>query len=132
MTGAADPDNRRPMRFGDKVSEYEKEMNRVVKKLIGIRRDHPALRYGDFLPLHVDKDSYVFMRSTLNERILVALNKSDQSQKISLNLPELYNITGAVNLLNAEKTSINNSRILVDIEGMGWKIYILSSGKSLN
>jgi glycosidase len=132
MTGAADPDNRRPMKFGDQVSDNGKEMNRVVKKLVGIRRDHPALRYGDFLSLHVDKDSYVFMRSTTNERILVALNKSEQSQKISLNLPELYNITGAVNLLTAEKTLINKSKILVDIEGMGWNIYMLSSENNLN
>jgi glycosidase len=129
MTGAADPDNRRPMRFDDQLSQDEKEMNRVVKKLVRIRRDHPALRYGDFLPLYVDKDSYVFMRSTIRERILVILNKSDNAQKLLLNIPKIYKITHAVNLNTLDQMEIDNSQVSVTVDGMGWQIYQLTSGK---
>jgi glycosidase len=130
MTGAADPDNRRPMRFDDQLSRDEKEMNRVVKKLVQIRRDHPALRYGDFLPLYVNKDSYIFMRSTIRERILVILNKTDNAQKLLFNVPKIYKITHGINLDTLDEMEINNSQISVTVDGMGWQIYQLTSRKT--
>jgi glycosidase len=74
MTGGADPDNRRMMKFGDRLNQYEKQTLNDVSKLIHIRKDHPALRYGDFLTLQADEN--VYLRSDLNERILTVKNKS--------------------------------------------------------
>ncbi len=75
MTGAADPDNRRPMRFGDEVSPDGKKMKSAVKKLIAMRRDNSALRQGDFHTLLADKDVYVFVRGDMRQKVLVLLNK---------------------------------------------------------
>ncbi len=38
MTGAADPDNRRMMRFDDELNEFEKQTLEDVSKLIHIRK----------------------------------------------------------------------------------------------
>ena len=76
MTGAADPDNRRMMRFGDELNEYEKQTLEDVSKLIHIRKEHSALRYGDFLTLQADENIYAYLRSDMNERILTVVNKN--------------------------------------------------------
>ncbi|MGH1362521.1 MAG: alpha-amylase family glycosyl hydrolase [Calditrichia bacterium] len=76
MTGSEDPDNRRPMRFGKQLSDNENEMLRESRKLIGIRQEHSALRYGDYHSLRADEDCLVFMRSDFNEKLVIAFNKS--------------------------------------------------------
>jgi len=63
MTGASDPDNRRMMRFGEQLNQYEKQTLNDVSKLIHIRKDHPALRYGDFLTLQADENVYTYPKS---------------------------------------------------------------------
>ncbi len=84
MTGAHDPDNRRMMRFDNNLNEFEKQTFKDVSKLTHIRKDHSALRYGDFLTLQADKNIYAYVRSDMNERILVVLNKSENEQVINL------------------------------------------------
>jgi len=62
MTGAGDPDNRRDMRFGDKVSADEQRVLENFKKLGAIRRENPALRYGSRRTVQADHDIYAFVR----------------------------------------------------------------------
>ena len=61
-------------------------------KIIHLRNQHPALRYGDFQTLLADENVYVYLRSDLNERVLVAINKSKQPQEIKIKLPDFYNL----------------------------------------
>lgn len=105
MTGAADPDNRRMMRFGNQLSAGEENMLSAVRKIIHIRKNHPALRYGDFLTLKADENVYAFVRSDLNERILVVLNKSDKPQDVTLVLPEFYSAKSFIDLETGEEFS---------------------------
>ncbi len=88
MSGASDPDNRRPMRFGDQLSDNEKEMLKNVKHIATLRNKHSALRYGDTYIMESGKDKLVFMRSDMNERIIIVINNSDKPQKITFRLPE--------------------------------------------
>ncbi len=60
MTGADDPDNRRMMRFNDSLSVYEKQMLNDTRKIIKMRNQHSALRYGDFLTLQADNSVYAY------------------------------------------------------------------------
>lgn len=100
MTGAADPDNRRMMRFNDELNEYEKQTLKDVSKLIHIRKEHSALRYGDFLTLQADENIYAYLRSDMNERILVILNKSIYKQDVELKLPAVYKINNAKDIIS--------------------------------
>jgi glycosidase len=79
-----DPDNRRMMRFGDDLNQYEKLTLEDVSKLIHIRKEHPALRYGDFLTLQADENIYAYLRSDMNERVLVVVNKNSNNQIVEL------------------------------------------------
>lgn len=122
MTGASDPDNRRMMRFGDDLNEYEKQTFKDVSKLIHLRNDHPALRYGDFLTLKADQNIYVYLRSDMNERILVLLNKSEKEQKVTLELPKIYNLKKAKNVLKGDTLEIIHNKLSLIVPAIGYVI----------
>jgi len=90
MTGAGDPDNRRDMRFDDKVTADEQRVLENFKKLGTIRREHPALRYGSRRSLRADHDVYAFIRAHLGDRVLVAFNRGKTETKVEFDVsPEL-------------------------------------------
>jgi cyclomaltodextrinase len=122
MTGASDPDNRRMMRFDNNLNEYESQTFKDVSKLTHIRKDHSALRYGDFLTLQADKNIYAYVRSDMNERILVILNKSENEQLINLKLPEYYNLRTATDLVTGDNFTINEKIISFTVKGIGFRI----------
>ena len=97
-----------------------------MSKLIHIRKDHPALRYGDFLTLQADKNVYAFVRSDMNERILVVLNKSENEQVIDLKLPEYYNLRTATDLVTGNNFTINENIISFNVKGIGFRILKLN------
>jgi glycosidase len=126
MTGASDPDNRRMMRFDNNLNEFEKQTFKDVSQLIHIRKDHSALRYGDFLTLQADKNIYAYVRSDMNERILVVLNKSENMQMIKINLPDIYNLSAATDLITGDSFRISANTISFDVKGIGLRILKLN------
>lgn len=125
MTGAADPDNRRMMRFDDELNEYEKQTFKDVSKLIHIRKEHSALRYGDFLTLQADENIYAYLRSDMNERILTILNKSTDKQNIEIKLPAVYKINTAKDLISRKEFEVKNNLISLGVSGINQLILIL-------
>lgn len=123
MTGVDDPDNRRMMRFGDRLSIHERQMLKETRKIVKMRNQHSALRYGDFLTLQADTIIYAYMRSDMNERILVVLNKSDRVQTIDLRLPEMYHSCELADVISNEKVNIKNDRTTISIPPIGWRVF---------
>ena len=126
MTGAGDPDNRRMMRFGSDLTPWEKNTLDEVRKIVNLRKNHSALRYGDFLTLKADDKNYIYLRSDMNERILVALNKNDDKSSVEIDLPGFYNIKQAVNLITNETVKIINNKLPVSLDGLNWSMYKLN------
>jgi len=87
MTGAHDPDNRRMMRFGNDLTDTEQAQLEWTAKLINLRKKSSALRRGDYLPLYCDENVMIFSRGNPNQRLIVAINKSPQEQRVTLDLP---------------------------------------------
>jgi len=110
------------MRFGNQLSETEKKMIKDVSNIIHIRKDHPALRHGDFLTLQADKNIYAYIRSDMNERILVVLNKSMKEQTISLDLPVIYTIRKATDLISGKVLQVDNNAATFNVKGNGYLI----------
>jgi glycosidase len=123
MTGAADPDNRRMMRFGNQLDNNEKENLSKVRNLIHLRDEHPALRYGDYFSLRADSNIFVYVRTDMNERVLVVLNKDTQSHDININLPEFYNAKYLSDLLNGNKISVTDNKAEIKVKGIGYCFY---------
>ncbi|MDF1611584.1 alpha-amylase family glycosyl hydrolase [Stygiobacter electus] len=125
MTGASDPDNRRMMKFDNELSDYEKQMLNDVGKIINLRKEHTALRYGDFLTINADKRIFAFVRSDFNERILVVLNKSLIPQTIKIDLPEFYKIKSVKNLLYNETNLVEGNKLKIKVNELSYNFYIL-------
>ena len=124
MTGATDPDNRRMMRFDNELSKYEEETKREVSNIINLRKAHPALRYGDFYTLIADENIYSYIRSDMNERVLIVLNKSSDQQIFSPQLPEFYSSKRLIDLQSNKEFSLNSSAVIT-LPPWGWKIFII-------
>jgi len=122
MIGAADPDNRRMMRFGYDLDKNEIQTFEDVSKLIHIRKEHSALRYGDFLTLQADENIYAFIRSDLNERVLTIVNKSSEMQDLELVLPAVYNVNKAKDLVSGKDLVVKDNKILLTIDGTKYLI----------
>jgi glycosidase len=77
MQGAGDPQNRAPMRW-DLVNDHNEALS-WVRKLVSVRKAHPALRYGDFAALDTDK-LLAFVRTTgkVSETVLVVVNPTHE------------------------------------------------------
>ena len=125
MTGAADPDNRRMMRFGPELNTPETETLQDISRLIKIRRENPALRYGDFYTLQADKNIYAFVRSDLNERILVVLNKSNTLTNTSLEFPFAFRADLITDLISGMELPVRNHKVNIHMEPYGYSIFLL-------
>jgi neopullulanase len=99
MAGGGDPDNRRDFPGGwpgDARNAFTEEGRTAeqqtiflaVQKLLRLRREHPALSRGRLYHLFSDGESYVFLRQTEDERVLVAFNNSAGFR--SLTIPQAH------------------------------------------
>ena len=103
MWGAGDPDNRQPMVWADRTYEaqaidprtgaqepqavgFDKALFAFYKSAIALRRAHPALNRGDYELLDADDsaDTVVFCRKIAQESLIVAINRSDSAQKVTV------------------------------------------------
>ncbi len=106
MWGADDPDDRMPMVWDDLVYEaqaadplgrhrppapvaFDRQLFEFYKSAIALRRAHPALRRGAFAVLAADDErrTLVFERTLGGETLVVALNRSDEAQRLRVPLP---------------------------------------------
>lgn len=125
MTGAADPDNRRPMRFGEDLSPDEDFMLEKVAELIQLRKEHSALRVGDFYTAIADQNIYAYFRSDLTERLLVILNKSEVPRDIFIKIPDEFQILAARDLVSGQTLAVNKSLLQARIGKQDWQIFEL-------
>ena len=123
MTGAADPDNRRMMRFGEQLDKKERENLTEVRKLIRIRDDHSALRYGDYYSLKADTNIFAYLRSDMNERVFVVLNKSPHTQNVNLELPEIYESNYLTDLITGEKIKLTDNKLDISLKGIEYRLF---------
>ena len=59
-------------------------MLNLYRALLRLRRTHPALSIGDFLPVECEGDVLAYERSHRGEKLLVALNLGDEEQALLL------------------------------------------------
>lgn len=86
MEGAADPDNRRGMRWD--LNRPDNATLRHYQQLIAIRRDHIALRQGDPVRVYANnaQKTVAFARVLGNEAALVLVNRSEKPQSVAIPL----------------------------------------------
>lgn len=97
MPGGGDPDNRRDFPGGwpedannafkrEGRTAEQQEVFEYVQTLLRLRRDHDALRGGKLWHLASDETSYVFLRESDDERLIVAFHTEASAQSLSISL----------------------------------------------
>jgi len=92
MAGGGDPDNRHDFPGGwagdarnlftpEGRTPEQQRIFAAVQKLLKLRREHGALRTGKLFHLFSDDGSYVFLRETDDERLVIAFN-NQKAQRI--------------------------------------------------
>jgi cyclomaltodextrinase len=63
---------------------WDYELRKYYQDLIMIRKLHPALRHGDFVILHAERDVLAYMRRTQDERFAIVINNGDRSYNLDI------------------------------------------------
>jgi glycosidase len=97
MPGGGDPDNRGDFPGGwpgdaqnaflrEGRTREQKELFGYVQSLLRLRREHAALRSGKLWHLASDDSSYVFIRETEEEKLVVAFHNGSTDRKVTISL----------------------------------------------
>jgi glycosidase len=106
MWGGDDPDDRKPMVWSDIVYDdeashplpgktrpldavtFDTSLYSYYQRLIHLRRDHPALRRGDIVPVILEDESgiYGFRRAWDKDTVVVVMNNGASDQSVELPL----------------------------------------------
>ena len=99
MSGGGDPDNRRDFPggwTGDPRNAFTREgrtteqetIFEYVQTLLRLRREHDALRGGKLWHLVSDESSYVFLRESDEEKLVVAFHNGKSAREMTLGLED--------------------------------------------
>jgi glycosidase len=97
MVGGADPDNRRDFPGGwseDSHNAFTREgrtpeqqqIFEAVQALLRIRKEHHALQVGKLWHLSCDDSSYVFLRESDDEKLVIAFHKGASAKTLTISL----------------------------------------------
>jgi glycosidase len=95
MPGGPDPDNRRDFPGGwsvdpenaftaDGRTPQQQKVFSYVQTLLRLRREHPALAQGRLWHLASDDSSYIFVRDSEEEKLVVAFNNSREARQLKI------------------------------------------------
>jgi len=139
MAGGGDPDNRRdfPGGWGDDAKNAFTEAGRTreqqeifafVQTLLHLRREHPALRDGRLWHLFSDEASYVFLRESDEERVLVVFDNSAQAREVPIPVSDTpaQGVARASRLFGEATADFVGKEIHVRAPGQSLSIFVLN------
>ncbi len=112
--GGNDPDNRKWMRFDGYNSKERETLNRL-KRLTSLRRGSMAMIYGDIFPLYICDDILSYARIYMGETYIIALNKSNDTKILDLELPININ-SKVVNTIFGKLLMLDGNRARIEVE----------------
>ncbi len=138
MPGGGDPDNRRDFPGGwpgDSKNAFtaegrtaeQQELFSYVQTLLRLRREHPALQSGKLWHLFSDETSYVFLRETEEERVLVAFNNSAEPRELKIPLADTPGLgaAGSARVLGQAKADVRNGEAHLALPAQSISIFLL-------
>ncbi|HEX8386712.1 MAG TPA: alpha-amylase family glycosyl hydrolase [Rubricoccaceae bacterium] len=122
MTGAADPDNRRPMPWPDQGASLAPEQTALrdaASRLAALRRDLPALRHGAFDTVQATETLWVYRRRSPGSDVVVALNTGAAPAVVRLaGVP----VSAAVDALDASAPVAGPDGLAFSVPAGGYRV----------
>jgi len=138
MPGERDPDNRRDFPGGwteDSRNAFTKigrapeqeEMYTYVSALLGMRAQHPALRRGKLWSLASDDTTYVFVRETDEEKVVVAFHAGATAREIALPLEDTpaHGATNATAIFGLGQAEFTGKTMKLRVPGQSISVFLL-------
>ncbi len=99
----------------DREDEWNTDLQTAMKASINLRKEHVAMRRGDFRPIYGHDEFAVFSRHYEGQVVMVAVNRSDSEHTIAINWPEgapkqMKGILGGNEMISAENELIISPR----------------------
>lgn len=90
-----------------------------LARLSAVRQALPALRYGNYTPLHVAAQQLAFLRQWEQDSVVVVLNAAREPVNLDVRVPSGF--SAAVDVLNGgERFTVSAGRLCVDGLYPGW------------
>jgi len=138
MAGGNDPDNRRDFPGGWREDEKnaftsegrtpeQQDVFAYVQKLLRLRREHEALRSGQLWHLSSDDTSYVFLRETEEERLVIAFHNGTQPRELNIPLHDApgEDAAGAAVLLGNAQADVSARALHLHLPAQSLSIFVL-------
>ena len=138
MPGGNDPDNRRDFPGGwqgDEKNAFtaegrtpeQQEVFAYVQKLLQLRREHAALRSGQLWHLSSDDTSYVFLRETEEEKLVIAFHHGTQPRELNISLGDTpaQDAAGAAMLFGNAQADVSAHTLHLRLPAQSLSIFVL-------
>ena len=100
MEGKEDPDNRRDFPASAFTASGRKPKEQQIfewtKQWIRLRREHSAIRRGRLIDLQYDDHVYVFARQDSTETVVIAINRQDKEQEVTIPFKSIVPLIGKI------------------------------------
>ncbi len=122
------PDNRSDMPWGNRAIQPGKGLPRdealreSYRKLIAIRRAHPALSRGVHTAISTTGDLLVFSQKHEADEVIVAINRGIEPADLEFAIPEHWQVASVTDAWTGEHLSAVDGKIRTTVSGKGHRI----------
>jgi neopullulanase len=138
MTGGEDPDNRHDFPGGwteDQHNAFQREgrtpeqqqIFEYVQSLLRRRREHESLRQGKLWHLAADDWSYVFLRQSEEERLVIAFHNGNSARTMTVPLEDtpLKSVSGIVSLFGGAQADLAGDQLKLTLPPESLSVFLL-------
>jgi glycosidase len=138
LPGGRDPDNRRDFPGGWREDDRnaftkigrtleQEEIHQFVSELLSVRAEHAALRRGKLWSLASDDTTYVFMRETDEEKIVVAFHAGESAREITVSLQDTpgQEATNASVIFGLGQAEMAGKTMKLRVQGQSVSVFLL-------
>jgi glycosidase len=93
------------------------------RTLIGLRRSHAALRRGRLVDLEVGETTYVYLRESDGQRLVVALNLDSALANVGISADTLEQVTSVESLHGAGRARLDAGALVVELPGESASVF---------
>jgi neopullulanase len=138
MTGGQDPDNRHDFPGGwtedqhnafqrDGRTPAQQQIFEYVQTLLRLRREHESLRQGKLWHLAADDSSYVFLRQSEEERLVIAFHNGSSARTMTVPLKDtpLKGASRIVPLFGGAQADLAGDQLKLILPPQSLSIFVL-------
>ncbi len=110
----------------------DQELADYIKQIAKLRADLPALRQGSYEPLYEKEGLSVFKREYENETLIVAINNTGETQKVTIPVDELDPEKELSGLLAGDMSRAADGEFTIILDREEAEVYALTEKTGIN